>query len=76
MVSGSPKTERYFSEYWTFVRRAGLTSKDRDATRCPNCGGPLDRVTQVGDCQYCNTRITRGDFDWILSRIEQDEAYF
>lgn len=76
VVSGSPNTQRYFSEYWTFVRRAGVTSKDRDTTRCPNCGGPLDKVTQVGDCEYCNTRITRGDFDWILSRIEQDEAYY
>lgn len=75
VVSGSPQQVRSFSEYWTFVRRAGVTSKDRDATRCPNCGAPLDQVNQVGDCEYCHTRITRGDFDWILSRIEQDEAY-
>lgn len=76
ILSGSPSKLRRFSEYWTFVRRFGVTSVERDATRCPNCGGPLDKVTQVGDCEYCHTRITRGDFDWILSRIEQDEAYF
>lgn len=75
VVSGFPNQSRRFSEYWTFVRRAGVTSKERDATRCPNCGAPLDRVSHVGDCEYCNARITRGDFDWILSRIEQDEAY-
>lgn len=76
VVSGFPNKTRTFSEYWTFVRRSGVTSKERDATRCPHCGAPLDKVTQVGDCEYCQTRITRGDFDWILSRIEQDEAYF
>lgn len=76
VVSGFPNQSRKFSEYWTFVRRAGVTSKDRDAATCPNCGAPLDKVTQVGECSYCQTEITRGDFDWILSRIEQDEAYF
>jgi len=76
VLSGSPEQTRKFSEYWTFVRRAGVTSKDRDAARCPSCGAPLDKVTQVGVCGYCQSNITRGDFDWILSRIEQDEAYF
>ncbi len=75
VVSGFPNQSRRFSEYWTFVRRAGVTTKKREATRCPNCGAPLDKVTHVGDCEYCQARITRGDFDWILSRIEQDEAY-
>jgi inner membrane protein import complex subunit Tim44-like protein len=76
VLSGFPDQPRSFSEYWTFVRRSGVTSKDRDATRCPSCGAPLDKVTQVGVCEYCQSKITRGDFDWILSRIEQDEAYF
>jgi len=75
VLSGNPTQLRSFSEYWTFVRRAGVTSKNREATRCPNCGAPLDKVTHVGECEYCQARITRGDFDWILSRIEQDEAY-
>lgn len=76
VLSGNPKQTRAFSEYWTFVRRAGVTTQDRDAARCPSCGAPLDKVTQVGVCEYCQSNITRGDFDWILSRIEQDEAYF
>ena len=76
VLSGSPEQTRKFSEYWTFVRRAGVTSKERDAARCPSCGAPLDKVTQVGICEYCQSNITRGDFDWVLSRIEQDEAYF
>jgi len=76
VVSGFPDQVRKFSEYWTFVRRTGVTTQQREATQCPNCGAPLDKITQVGVCEYCDTQITRGDFDWILSRIEQDEAYF
>lgn len=76
VLSGSPNQIRKFSEYWTFVRRAGVTSKQRDAARCPSCGAPLDKVTHVGVCEYCQAKLTRGDFDWILSRIEQDEAYY
>jgi hypothetical protein len=26
-------------------------------------------------CRYCRGKIVRGEFPWILSRIEQDEAY-
>jgi hypothetical protein len=26
-------------------------------------------------CNYCGGKIVTGEFPWILSRIEQDEAY-
>jgi hypothetical protein len=29
----------------------------------------------AGDCRYCRAKVTTGEFDWMLSRIEQDEAY-
>ncbi len=76
VVSGDPKKNRRFSEYWTFIRRSGhRRSESRDPNRCPNCGAPLDKVNRSGVCEYCQSKITRGDFDWVLSRIEQDEAY-
>jgi hypothetical protein len=28
-----------------------------------------------GACEYCKAVISRGDFDWVLSRIEQDDSY-
>jgi hypothetical protein len=28
-----------------------------------------------GTCGYCKALVTSGDFDWVLSKIEQDEAY-
>jgi hypothetical protein len=28
-----------------------------------------------GNCEYCDAHVTAGEFDWVLSKIEQDEAY-
>lgn len=73
VVGGNPRADRVFTEYWTFLRRPGAASVQPD-DRCPNCGAPL-KVTQAGICEYCQASITRGQFDWVLSRIEQDEDY-
>jgi len=29
----------------------------------------------AGNCEYCGTLVTSGAFDWVLSRIEQDDVY-
>ena len=42
---------------------------------CPNCGAPVDQVNMAGECGHCGAKITRGDFDWVLSKIEQDDSY-
>jgi predicted lipid-binding transport protein (Tim44 family) len=74
LVSGSKTVERPYSEYWTLIR--GRSSKGSAASDagCPNCGAPLE-VNMAGSCTHCGVKVTRGDFDWVLSRIEQDEAY-
>ena len=41
---------------------------------CPNCGAPLE-INQVGECRYCKAAVTSGRFDWVLSRIEQEDDY-
>jgi len=41
---------------------------------CPNCAAPL-KVNNAGVCQFCGGKITSGEFDWVLSKIEQDESY-
>lgn len=77
VVGGSKKDERVFTEYWTFIRAVGAEQRETTHTldQCPSCGAPLDQVSMSGVCGYCDTKITGGDFDWILSRIEQDDAY-
>lgn len=75
-LSGRTSKRKVFSEYHTFVRRSGLRgSTTYDPLKCPQCGAPLDKVNQLGICAYCDTRITTGEFDWVLAMIVQDEEY-
>jgi hypothetical protein len=72
-VRGGSRTDRKsWSEYWTFIR--GRVAGASDARRCPNCGAARGEGQAVL-CDYCGGKITTGEFPWILSRIEQDEAY-
>jgi predicted lipid-binding transport protein (Tim44 family) len=73
-VSGQSTVPRRFSEYWTFIRRRGAKATAPSSSQCPNCGAPL-RINMAGICEYCRGKVTSGEFDWVLSRIEQDEAY-
>jgi predicted lipid-binding transport protein (Tim44 family) len=76
VLYGDPRRPRRFSEYWTFIRRVGHQPAKSDSLHgCPSCGAPLDKINQSGICEYCETVITLGDFDWVLCNIEQDEVY-
>jgi hypothetical protein len=75
VVSGSKTKLRRWSEYWTFIRnRVTNPGPSRADLNCPNCGAPL-KINAAGVCEFCNGKITSGDFDWVLSKIEQDESY-
>ncbi len=76
VVAGHRSKARTFTEYWTFIRTAGKPSARRgDLLHCPSCGAPLDKLSQTGVCGYCDAKIASGAHDWVLSSIEQDEAY-
>jgi predicted lipid-binding transport protein (Tim44 family) len=74
VVGGNPHADRAYSEYWTLIRGAGVRGAPRTDKLCPNCGAPLD-VNMAGRCTHCDAKITSGEFDWVLSKIEQDESY-
>jgi predicted lipid-binding transport protein (Tim44 family) len=74
VVSGDRSRERRYSEYWTFVRSARRQGAPRSDAGCPSCGAPL-QVEMAGNCRACNAHVTSGEFDWVLSKIEQDEVY-
>ncbi len=75
LLSGSRSRERAYSEYWTLIRGARPTGKPTKTTpECPSCGAPL-KIAMTGNCEYCKVKVTTGEFDWVLSRIEQDESY-
>lgn len=77
VVSGSKSFERRFTEYWTFIKRSGLKVDETkvDITKCPNCSAPADNIGQAGKCEYCGSKISTGDFSWVLTIITQDEVY-
>lgn len=74
VVAGKRNKPRPYTEYWTLVRGSNRKGAPRTDPACPNCGAPL-AVNMAGSCQYCNVVVTTGEFDWVVSRIEQDEAY-
>lgn len=75
LMGGSRDEVRQYSEYWTFVRSADRTGAPRVDDGCPNCGAPVTEINMAGTCTHCSVKITSGAFDWVLSRIEQDEVY-
>jgi hypothetical protein len=73
VVAGSKTQMRRWSEYWTFIRSRGVDAGTQ-ARSCPNCGARV-AVGATGVCEFCGGKLTAGEFGWVLSRIEQDEAY-
>ncbi|MGC4114090.1 MAG: TIM44-like domain-containing protein [Myxococcales bacterium] len=74
LIRGNKSRPTTFSEYWTFIRGTGKSGKASVEKKCPNCGAP-QKISQAGTCEFCQAKITSGEFDWILSRIEQDDVY-
>jgi len=77
LVGGSKSKLRRYSEYWTFVRRTAAERRDQPyaLSQCPSCGAPADNMGQSGECGYCGSKISTGQFSWVLFLIEQDEVY-
>jgi predicted lipid-binding transport protein (Tim44 family) len=73
VVAGSKTSLRQWTEYWTFIRSVSAAAGDGRVS-CPNCGAEV-AVGASGVCSYCGGKLTAGAFDWVLSSIEQDEAY-
>lgn len=78
-IMGTKKTQSPpFTEYWVFMRKAGIKTKAKDgilSKKCPNCGAPADNVSVSGVCKYCDAVIVNGDHDWILSEIIQKSEW-
>ncbi len=74
VVRGSKHRERAYSEYWTLIRSARAAGAPKAEPTCGHCGAPLV-VGQSGACEHCGAHVTAGEFDWVLSKIEQDDTY-
>ena len=69
---------QHFVEYWSFLRRRGVTSRPDTAGmiegNCPNCGSLL-QLNQVGECGTCQAIVRGGEHDWVLAEITQSSAW-
>ena len=74
VVRGSKHASGRYSEYWTLIRSATRKGPPRSDRACSNCGAPL-QITMAGTCDHCGAHVTSGEFDWVLSKIEQDDTY-
>ncbi|MCM1054863.1 MAG: transporter [Bacteroides sp.] len=65
------KTTRWDLRYkMKFVRSVGVLTKGKTdgahGYNCPNCGAPLE-ITSSGECPYCGSVVTTGDYSWVLT---------
>ena len=70
VLEGSKTKHQHRFYYLEFIRSAGVkTASDHELniTNCPNCGAPT-QVTSSGECEYCHSVITNGDFGWVLNK--------
>lgn len=75
VIGGDTDSPRKFTEYWTFIRRSGVNNTEVPLNHCQNCGAPVDKMGMSGVCGYCNTKVSSGQFSWVLAYITQDEVY-
>ncbi|MEN6390652.1 MAG: TIM44-like domain-containing protein [Syntrophomonas sp.] len=72
VVEGDPNRE-YFMEYeLAMSRKKGVTTRLAQNTvvsTCPNCGANVS-INASGECEYCNSVVSNGDFDWVLTRMD------
>ena len=73
-MRGSKMKRRAYSEYWTLIRSRSRKGAPIAKPSCSNCGAPLE-INMAGECEHCNAHLTAGEFDWVLSKIEQDDTY-
>lgn len=70
VIEGSKTQYQHRSYALEFIRTTGVlsdTTKDINTTNCPNCGAPT-KVTSSGECEYCKSIITTGEFGWVLNQ--------
>ncbi len=72
VTAGDRKTRWRMVHTLTFTRTVGSKTKENPAdlhvTNCPNCGAPC-KVTSAGECVYCHSVITTGEYNWVLCRF-------
>lgn len=72
VIEGDPKREITMEYELAMSRRKGVVTRLAESTMvttCPNCGANVS-INASGECEYCNSVVSNGDFDWVLSRLD------
>lgn len=72
VIEGDPDDEITMEYLMTLARKKGVKTKVTEhtsVTRCPNCGASIS-INASGECEYCNSVVSNGEFDWVLTKYE------
>ena len=74
VIVGDPHQEFFMTYNWKLIRKKGVKTKTQESGTlrtdlCPQCGAPVS-INATGECEYCRSVVTKGDYDWVLSEIE------
>ncbi|MEN6326512.1 MAG: TIM44-like domain-containing protein [Syntrophomonas sp.] len=72
VLEGDPKKEINMEYLLTLARKKGVKTKVTEhtsVTRCPSCGASVS-INASGECEYCNSIVSNGDYDWVLTKME------
>lgn len=68
-LNDTPIETRYEIHYTLQLREQGVASK---SLRCTNCNAPLDEITHMTVCPYCEAKIVRDTIlNWVVSDIRE-----
>lgn len=71
VVEGNKYKDVYNNYRLEFIRTLGVKTENSNklsTTNCPNCGAPTT-VTSSGQCSYCGSVITSGNYSWVLNEL-------
>lgn len=72
VIEGDPKQEITMEYILSMSRKKGVLTRSGEGTTvntCPNCGANIS-INAAGECEYCSSVVTSGDFDWVLTRLD------
>lgn len=73
VLESNPNKDWHMKYLMTFNRKTGVQTRpgtsNKSTTNCPNCGA-VTNITSSGQCNYCDSVITTGEHDWVLSDIK------
>ncbi len=72
VLEGDPNLEIFMEYELVMSRKKGILTRLAQNTvvsTCPNCGANVS-INASGECEYCGSVVSNGDFDWVLTRMD------